>query len=133
MTENINEKTETKKKIKSYKDLNVYSLSYSMAMHLFQVAKKFPKEETYSLIDQIRRSSRSIPANIAEGWAKRKYQNIFIKQLNDSNGSCEETKVWLDFAKDCEYLDSDEYERLINNYNKIGAMLNSLMNKWRSF
>lgn len=95
--------------VKTYRDLNVYQLSYSLAMKLFEITKKFPKEETYSLTDQIRRSSRSTPVNIAEGWTKRKYENVFIRHLIDSNGSCEETKVWLDFARDCQYIDTREH------------------------
>ena len=71
--------------VKTYRDLNVYQLSYSLAIKLFELAKKFPKEETYSLTDQVKRASRSIPANIAEGWTKRKYENVFIRHLIDSN------------------------------------------------
>lgn len=112
--------------VKTYRDLNVYQLSYMLAMKLFELAKKFPKEETYSLTDQIRRASRSISVNIAEGWAKRKYENVFMRHLIDSNGSCEETKVWLDFARDCAYLDTREYKDIFERYNEVGAMLNSL-------
>jgi four helix bundle protein len=122
-----------KRVIKTYKDLNVYQLSYESAMVIFEITKKFPKEEIYSLTDQIRRSSRSVPANIAEGWAKRKYENVFLRHLNDANGSCEETKVWLDFARDCKYLEKDEYAKLFEQYNQVGARLNSLSNKWQKF
>ena len=123
----------TKKTIKTYKDLNVYQLSYQLAMEIFVISKRFPKEENYSLTIQIRKSSRSVPANIGEGWAKRKYENVFIRHLNDSNGSCEETKIWLDFAKDCKYITDLEYQNLTKKYNETGAMLNSLMNKWQTF
>jgi four helix bundle protein len=119
--------------IKSYRDLSVYQLSYKLAMEIFEVTKKFPKDEVYSIFSQIRKSSRSIPANIAEGWAKRRYENVFLRHLNDSNGSCEETKVWLDFSKDCGYILSDIHTSLINEYNRVGAMLNSLMNNWKTF
>jgi four helix bundle protein len=119
--------------IKTYRDLIVYQLSYKLAMEIFEITKKFPKEEIYSIVTQIRKSSRSVPANIAEGWAKRRYENVFIRHLNDSNGSCEETKVWLDFSKDCKYILIDAHTRLLNEYNRVGAMLNSLMGNWKTF
>lgn len=84
--------------ITSYKDLKVYRLSYSLAMDVFQITKSFPKEELYSLTDQLRRASRSIAANIVEGWAKRHFVNIFKCHLLDAIGSCMEVKLWLDFA-----------------------------------
>ena len=98
--------------IKSINDLKIYKLAYKLAMEIFEISKKFPKEETFSLTDQIRRSSRSVAINIREGFAKRKYENVFIKQLNDSFGSSEETRGWLSFAKDCKYLDMKHYKRL---------------------
>ncbi len=119
--------------IKTYRDLNVYQLSYATAMEIFEISKLFPREETYSLTDQIRRSSRSIPANIGEGWAKRKYKNVFLKHLLDANGSCEETKIWLDFANDCRYINTDQHKDLTNKYNRIGAMFNSLIKNWKTF
>jgi four helix bundle protein len=119
-----------KSAVKTYKDLNVYQLSYDTAMSLFDLSKDFPKEETYSLTDQIRRSSRSIPANISEGWAKRKYRNVFIKHLHIANGSCEETKTWLDFAKNCNYLPEKEHLDIYKKYDQIGAMLTSLIKNW---
>ena len=122
-----------KKVVKIYKDLNVYQLAYKLAMEIFELTKKFPSEETYSLTSQIRRSSRSIPANIGEGWGKRKYENVFLRHLNDANGSCEETKIWLDFAKDCKYINKDDHGSLTNKYNEVGAMLNSLIRNWRTY
>ncbi len=119
--------------IKTYRDLSVYQLSYKLAMEIFEITKKFPKEEIYSIVSQIRKSSRSVPTNIAEGWAKRRYENVFLRHLNDSNGSCEETKVWLDFSKDCGYILLDVHTRLMNEYNRVGAMLNSLMDNWETF
>lgn len=119
--------------VKTYKDLNVYQLSYQLAIEIFELTKKFPKEEAYSLTNQIRRSSRSIPVNIGEGWAKRKYENIFLRHLVDANGSCEETKIWLDFAKDCHYIDSEKHKMLTKKYNQVGAMLNALMKNWKTF
>ncbi len=122
-----------KSAIKTYKDLAAYQLSYKLAMEIFEITKTFPKEEAYSLVSQIRKSSRSVPGNIAEGWAKRRYENVFMRHLNDSNGSCEETKVWLDFSKDCKYISSDIHGRLYNDYNRVGAMLNSLMKNLETF
>jgi len=84
--------------IKSYKDLNVYQASFSVAMEIFELTKKFPREEIYSLTDQIRRSSRSVTSNIVEGWAMRRYENVFKRHLVNSLGSCAETSVWIEFA-----------------------------------
>ena len=111
----------------------MYQLAYKLAIEIFHFTKDFPKEETYSLTSQIRKSSRSIPANIAEGWAKRKYESVFLRHLIDSNGSCEETKVWLDFAKDCQYIDLTQFNFFLDRYKEVGAMLNSLINKWQTF
>ncbi|MDD5218231.1 MAG: four helix bundle protein [Candidatus Omnitrophica bacterium] len=122
-----------KKIVRTYADLNVYTRSYELAMEIYVYTKQFPKEETYALSDQLRRASRSIPANIAEGWAKRKYQNVFIRHLNDANGSCEETKTWLRFALDCQYLEQDLFEKLLRGYNDVGAMLNALMKRWKTY
>ena len=119
--------------IKSVKDLNVYQIAYELATEIFEITKKFPKEETYSLTDQMRRSSRSVAINIREGYAKRKYEQVFIRHLNDSLGSSEETRGWLDFAKDCMYMTKDEHKRLDDKYDEVNAMLYSLMNNWQSF
>ena len=127
------EEIKSKKVIRTYRDLNVYQESYRIAMDIFRITKCFPKEEIYSLASQIRRSSRSIPTNIAEGWAKRKYKNVFLRHLVDANGSCEETKVWLTFAKDCNYISEFEHNSMFEKYNHFGAMLNSLINNWQTF
>ena len=113
--------------------MNVYRLSYKLAMEIFKITKKIPKDETYSLTTQIRKSSRSVPANIGEGWAKRKYENVFMRHLNDANGSCEETKIWLDFSRDCEYITVEQHDSITNGYNEVGAMLNSLIQNWQTF
>lgn len=102
-------------------------------MEIFELSKRFPQEERYALTNQIRNSSRSMPANIAEGWAKRRYKNVFKRHLMDAVGSCDETKTWIDFALDCKYLPEDEHKRFINNCNEIGKMLNGLYEKWESF
>jgi len=127
--------TEVRRKtvIKSVKDLKVYQMAYQLAMEVFKITKKFPKEETYSLTDQMRRSSRSVTINIREGYAKRKYEQVFTRHLNDSLGSSEETRGWLDFAKDCMYITKDEHEKLDDGYDEVTAMLYRLMNNWQSF
>src|SRR3990170_6647755 len=109
--------------IRSCKDLTVYQLAYKLAMEIFEITKKFPKGEAYSLVDQIRRSSRSVPINIREGYAKRRYENVFIRHLNDSLGSSEETRGWLDFAKDCIYITKGEHKKLDDRYDEVNAML----------
>ena len=119
--------------IKSIRDLNVYQMAYKLAMDIFEITKRFPKEETYSLTNQMRRSSRSVAINIREGYAKRKYEQVFIRHLNDSSGSSEETRGWLDFAKDCRYITKDEYKKLYDRYDEVNAMLYSLMNNWQTF
>lgn len=120
-------------KIKSIKDLKVYNLAYRLAMKIFEITKKFPKEETYSLTDQIRRSSRSVAINIREGFAKRRYEQVFIRHLNDSLGSSEETRGWLDFCLDCMYISKDEYNGLDKQYDEVNAMLYKLMKIWENF
>jgi len=121
------------KPIRSVKDLKIYNLSYELALKIFELSKKFPKEEVYSLTDQIRRSSRSVPANISEGFAKRKYEQVFIRHLVDAIGSSEETKTWLSFAKDFNYLSLDNYEILDSQYSELGAMIYKLTNSWKNF
>jgi four helix bundle protein len=119
-----------RKCINSIKDLEVYKSSYSLALLVIQLSKSFPKSELYSLTDQILRSSRSVPANITEGFAKRKYKSNFILQLTVTLGSVEETKTWLDIAKDCNYLREDQYENVYNGYKILDAMLYKLIQKW---
>ena len=119
--------------IKTCKDLKVYRYSYEAAMKIFYMSRKFPQEEKYSLTDQIIRSSRSVPANIREGYAKRKYEQVFIKHLVDAIGSSEETRTWLDFARDCQYLSSDIYSEIDKKYKEIGSMLYGLIKNWKTF
>ncbi len=134
-TEDRRQKTEDRmsEKIKNVKDLKVYNLSYQLASEIFGITKKFPKEETYSLTDQIRRSSRSVAMNIREGFAKRKYEQVFIRQLNDALGSSEETRGWLDFSLDCKYISKEEYYKLDKRYDEVNAMLYALIKSWRNF
>ena len=106
----------------------VYKKSYALSMEIFEISKLFPKEEKYSLTDQIRRSSRSIPANIAESWAKRMYIKAFINKLSDALAEEFETEVWLDMSHDIKYLDKQNHDLLISKYNEIRKMLISMLN-----
>jgi len=102
-------------KIQSHRDLKVYVLAFDAAMAIFKASRKFPKEETYSLTDQVRRASRSVCANIAEAWRKRRYEAAFISKLSDAE--TEETQVWLEFAVRCEYISRTEAANLYRTYN----------------
>ena len=102
-------------------------------MEIFHISGKFPKDERYSLTDQIRRSSRSVCANIVEGFAKRKYENVFKSSLNAALGESEETKLWLDFSVDCGYLAQEKQAVLCRGYEQVGAMTWTLMKRWESF
>lgn len=119
--------------IKSVFDFEVFNLSYSFAMDIFKISRNFPYEERYSLIDQIVKASRSIAANISEGWGKRVYENDFKRHLIYALGSLEETKIWLLFAKDCNYLKSEEYEMLFKKYDELGAKIYKLHDNWKTF
>ena len=110
-----------------HRDLKVYNLAYHLAMQIFKFSKAFPQEERYSLTSQIRRSSRSVAANIAEGFRKRQYPNMFVSKLADSDAEATETQVWLDFARDCEYLSTEEHKNLVARYAEIGMMLQAMM------
>ncbi len=98
--------------IQNVRDLKVYSESFDAAMLIFKMTRAFPKEEKYSLTSQVVRSSRSIAANIREGFAKRQYEQVFIKHLVDELGSCEETRTWLEFSIECEYIDNKTFEKM---------------------
>lgn len=119
--------------IKSYKDLELYKRSFKMAMDIFWITRKFPKEEIYSLTSQIVRSSRSVSANITEGWAKRAYENVFKQHLITALGSNTETENWLDFAYECKYLSEDDYKSLKKEIDQIGKMLTTLHQNWKSY
>ena len=98
-----------------FKDLTVYKKAFSLAMEIFEISKKFPKEETYSLTDQIRRCSRSVCANIGEGYRKRRYPAHFISKISDADMENTETQVWLDFALACKYIDQEKFDQLKRN------------------
>jgi four helix bundle protein len=110
-------------KIRTHKELEVYKTSFATAMRIFQLTKKFPKEETYSLTDQIRRSSRSVCANLSESFRKRRYPKAFILKLSDSESEAAETQTWLDFSFECEYIDEQTYQELYSSYDKVIGML----------
>jgi four helix bundle protein len=113
--------------LRGRRDLKVYRLAFKLAMEIFEASKEFPKEEKYSLTDQIRRSSRSVAANIAEGFRKRQYPKMFVSKLADADGEATETHVWLDFARDCKYLAAERCIELVREYEEVGRMLGSMM------
>jgi four helix bundle protein len=119
--------------LQGHKDLKVYQLAYKLAMEIFNESKTFPIEEKYSLTDQIRRSSRSVATNIAEAFRKRRYRNMFVNKLSDSDTEATETQVWLDFSLDCGYLSRGSYEKLVKGYEEIGKMLGSMMSTPEKF
>ena len=122
-----------KGKYRGYRDLKVYQLAYELALEIQEITKTFPKEEKYSLVDQIRRSSRSVPTNLAEAWKKRRYEKAFISKLIDCAGEAGETEVWLDFSKDFGYLNENKYSELIDKYDEVNRMLYGMMDKSDKF
>lgn len=120
-------------KIKTHEDLEVYQIAFQAAMEIFKLSKTFPSEEKYSLTDQIRRSSRSVCANLAEAWRKRRYKAAFIAKLSDSESEAAEVQVWLKFAVECNYLEVEQARELYKKYNRIiGSLVNMIHNsdKW---
>src|SRR6185312_1215145 len=112
-------------KIRYHWELDVYKLSIQAAMAVFESTKAFPREETYSLTDQIRRSSRSVSGQIAEAWRRRKYENVFVNKLNEAEGEAAETQVWLEYAVRCEYITPKEGRALHRAYDNIlGKLVN---------
>ena len=112
----------------SFKTLEGYKKGFSLAMDIFQISKKFPKDETYSLTDQIRRSSRSVCANISEAYRKRRYIKNWISKLTDSDGENSESQVWLDFAKACNYITDDVHNQLTERSEEVGRLINYMIN-----
>jgi four helix bundle protein len=112
---------------RGHRDLKVFQLAYRLAMEIFHLTKHFPREETYSLTDQIRRSSRSVPANLAEGFRKRRYPNMLVNKLTDCDGEATETQVWLDFSLDCGSMSKDNYDDLTAGYEEVGRMLSGMI------
>jgi four helix bundle protein len=121
------------KAYRGYRDLRVYQLSYSLAMELFRESKAFPLEERFSLTDQIRRSTRSIPTNLAEGWKKRRYPKSFVSKVVDCLGEAGEVEVWLDFARDCGYLSVVRHRYFFEGYEEVSKMLYGMIQKEEKF
>jgi four helix bundle protein len=113
--------------IREFKELRVYQQAYEAATTIFELSKEWPKEETYSLTDQIRRSSRSVCANIAEAWRKRRYEKHFVSKLSDADAEAGETRTWLQFGRDSGYLAEGSFEELDETYNQIcGGLVNMM-------
>lgn len=120
-------------RIESFRELNVYKMALELQQEIYELTKEFPKEELYSLTYQIRRSSRSIGANIAESWQKRRYTAHFVSKLSDADGEQAETQHWLDTSLKCKYISSEEHSRLLKKCKRIGRMLGKMMaepEKW---
>jgi len=116
-------------RIQSHDELDVYKMAFESAMRMFEISKRFPKEETYSLTDQICRSSRSVCANIAEGWRKRRYEAAFINKLFDAEAEAAETQTWLEFAFECEYVPAEVMKELKKTYGYvIGKLVKMIIN-----
>ena len=114
--------------IQRHTELKVYQRAFDVAMQLFEITKTFPKEERYSLVDQGRRSSRSVCANLAEAWRKRRYEAAFISRLSDSEAEAAETQVWIQFSHACGYMEPDVVGDLQSEYEQIIAMLVHMIN-----
>ncbi|MEQ8997182.1 MAG: four helix bundle protein [Coleofasciculus sp. B1-GNL1-01] len=105
--------------LKSHRELEIYKMAFDSAMIIFELSKKFPVEERYSLTDQIRRSSRSVCANLAEAWRKRRYEAAFIAKLNDCEAEAAETQTWIEFAVKCSYMDIQIGREVYGTYNQV--------------
>ncbi len=115
--------------VKGYRDLEVYQAAFEAAMEIFEVSKTFPVEERYSLTDQMRRSSRSVCANLGEAWRKRRYEAAFIAKISDCQAEATETQIWLEFAVKCQYLDPETGRKLYRNYDQVlGQLVNIIKN-----
>ena len=114
---------------RSFRDLEAYQKAQTLAHDIYKLTKAFPREETFSLTDQLRRSSRSVGAQIAEAWGKRRYERHFISKLTDADAEQMETQHWLGIAASCQYLNEDESARLISELSRVGRMLSAMMRK----
>ena len=114
-------------RINSAKELEVYQTSYELAMEIFELSKRFPPEEKYALTSQIRRSSRSVPMNLREAWAKRRYEAHFVSKLTDCDGEANETDTSLDFALDCGYITAPQHTELVSKCDSVRRMLGSML------
>lgn len=117
--------------IKSHKQLDVYRLAFEAAVKIYDLTKRFPKEETYSLTDQIRRSSRSVCSNLAEAWRRRRYEAAFVSKLNESESEAAETQTWIEFAGQADYLEHEVSKSLLDKYEIIMGKLVAMINNPR--
>jgi four helix bundle protein len=122
-----------KRLAKRVQDLEVYGLAFKTAMKIFEITKEFPNDDKYSLTDQVRRSSRSVCANLAEGWRKRRYKAVFVNKLLDAAQEAAESQVRLEFAKECDYIGAAEFQDLYERYEHTFAMLNNMEKKAEAF
>ena len=120
-------------RLQKHTELEVYKKAFAVAMEIFHASKAFPKEETYSLTDQVRRSSRSVCANLAEAWRKRRYEAAFISKLSDCESEAAETQVWLQFAVECDYLGRDKAAGLYVAYEEVLRMLVAIIDSPQSW
>ena len=111
----------------TFRDLTVYKKAFALAMEIFQITKTFPKEEQYSLTDQIRRSSRSVCSNVGESYRKRQYKAHFVSKASDADMENTETRVWLDFARECKYISEEKHADLDNKAEEVGKLLNHMI------
>ncbi|GAA4948362.1 hypothetical protein GCM10023314_22080 [Algibacter agarivorans] len=116
-----------------FKQLLAYKKAFDLSMVIFNISKSFPKEETYSLTDQIRRSSRSVCANISEAYRKRRYPKHFVSKLTDADGENSETNIWLDFALACKYISTEDYYKFSEEGKEIGKLINYMINNPEKF
>jgi four helix bundle protein len=119
--------------IRSFRDLEVYRLALAQAGRIFEASKGFPKEERYSLTDQIRRASRAVNAMVAEAWARRAYPAAFVNKVNEAMGEAMETQAWLDHALECQYINDAEHREMDDAWQHVGAMLNRMMQRCDDF
>ena len=122
-----------KSEIRHFRDLDVYRRAFDAAMKIFELTKKFPGDEKFSMVDQIRRASRSVCSNIAEGWRKRRYISVFRNKMTDAMQEASETQCWLEFASACRYISEDEFQDLDTEYENIIGMLSSMEMKSEKF
>jgi len=117
---------ERKRDIRHFRDLEVYRRAFAAAMRIYSITKNFPPEERYSLVDQIRRASRSVCSNLAEAWRKRRYIAVFKNKITDSMQEASETQCWLEFSLACKYIEKSVFDELDGEYEELIAMLNSM-------
>ena len=110
-----------------FRGLRVYQVAFRLAMEIFQESKKFPPEEKYSLTDQIRRASRSVPTNIGEGYRRKQYPKMFVSKMSDADGEGTETQVWIDFAQACGYISEQKQKEWLEGYEEVGRMLGGMI------